>query len=198
MHPYSIDTEERKNIWLCLAIISIVLSWGFYRILDSYHISLPWWIESPSVLFFYGLLFIVFDKWAWKFFSKIGIIKIPNLTGEWTGHLRSSFDEHGTPVKVTLKIFQTWTRIRILLDAEQSWSQSETAYVTLNTPEGKYLYYQYMNEPKMLVAKTMSIHHGTAKLLLDEKQDTLVGEYYSGRDRQNYGSLDLKRSTMHI
>jgi len=40
----------------------------------------------------------------------------------------------------------------------------------------------------------MSIYRGTARLLFNEKENTLVGEYYSGRDRQNFGSLSFKRS----
>jgi hypothetical protein len=193
MHPYSIDTEERKNILLILAVVSVILTWCFYKILNNYQTVLPWWIESPSVLFFYGLLFVVFDKWLWQYFEKIGLVKTPNLNGEWKGYLKSSFDEHSTEIKATLKIFQTWTRIKILLTTERSSSCSETASVITNAPEGKYLSYQYINEPKSNAVKTMSIHRGTVKLLFDEKKNVLDGEYYSGRDRQNFGSFYLKK-----
>lgn len=193
MHPYSIDIEERKNILLLLAVVSIVLLWGFYKALNYYKIILPWWLESPSVLFFYGSFFVIFDKWAWKFFRKISFIKTPNLIGEWTGHLKTSFDEHSSEIEATLKIFQTWTRIKILLTTEQSTSHSETASIVIDTPEGKYLSYQYINEPKPEAVKTMSIHRGTVRLLFNEKENTLVGQYYSGRDRQNFGSLSFKR-----
>jgi len=193
MHPYSIDTQERKDVLLFLAIISIVLSWSFYKVLDSYHKTLPWYVENPSVLFFYGLLFSVFDKWAWKIFRKIGIVKTPNLNGKWKGYLKSSFDEHSAEIKATLEIFQDWTRIKIILNTDQSSSYSESASLVIKTPEGNYLSYQYINEPKQDAVKTMSIHRGTVILLFDEKEDTLIGEYYSGRDRQNFGSLYFKR-----
>jgi len=193
MHPYSIDTQERKNILLFLAIISIVLSWSFYKVLDNYQIALPWWFESPSVLFFYGLLFSVFDKWAWKIFRKIGIVKTPNLNGKWKGYLKSSFDEHSAEVGATLEIFQDWTKIKIILTTKQSSSYSESASLVIKTPEGKHLIYQYINEPKSDAVKTMSIHRGTTRLLFNEKENTLIGEYYSGRDRQNFGSLYFKR-----
>ena len=192
MHPYSIDIQERKNVLLFLAIISIVLSWSFYRVLDSYHITLPWYVESPSVLFFYGLLFSVFDRWAWKIFRKIGIVKTPNLNVKWKGYLKSSFDEHSAGIKATLEIFQDWTRIKIILNTEQSSSYSESASFVIEIPEEKRLSYQYINEPKPDAVKTMSIHRGTAILLFDEKEYTLIGEYYSGRDRQNFGSLYFK------
>jgi hypothetical protein len=38
----------------------------------------------------------------------------------------------------------------------------------------------------------MQIHHGTARLrVIDE--NTLEGDYYSGRGRQNYGSITLRK-----
>jgi len=82
MHTYSINTEERKNILLFLAVVSIIFSWSFYKILGYYQFSLPWWIESPSVLFFYCLLFMIFDKWLWQYLKKIKFVKTPNLNGE--------------------------------------------------------------------------------------------------------------------
>lgn len=197
MHPYSIDIEERKNILLFLAISSIILSWIFYKILGNYQISLPWWVESPSVLFFYGLLFIAFDKWLWRYFRVIGLVKTPNLNGEWDGYIKTSFDNHSSKVKATLKIFQNWTRIKILLKTDQSSSQSETASITVDTPEGKYLTYQYINDPRPNAVETMSIHRGTARLLFDEKKNSLEGEYYSGRDRQNFGSLYFFRQNVN-
>jgi len=193
MHSYSIDTEERKNFIFYLALFSILLSWVFFKILNNCKITFPWWVESPSVLFFYGLIFIIFDKWCWKFFKKIGIIKTPNLYGEWEGYLKSSFNKHSSEIKATLKIIQTWTKIKISLTTEQSISQSKTASFLINNHEEKYLYYQYINEPRQYANKKMHIHYGTTKLYLDKKESILNGEYYSGRDRRNFGILYFKK-----
>jgi len=194
MHTYSIDTNERKNILLILAVISIIFSWGFYKILNYYQLSLPWWVESPSVLFFYGLLFVIFDKSLWKYLKKVNFVKTPNLTGEWGGNLKSSFDNHSSEVKATLNIFQTWTTIKILMTTAQSSSHSESASIVIDTPEGKYLSYQYINDPKSNAIETMNIHRGTVRLVFDEKKNILEGEYYSGRGRQNFGSLYFVRN----
>jgi len=193
MHSYSIDREERKGVLLVLAIVSIVLAWAVHKVLVSYEMSLPWWVESPSVLFFYGFLFFVCDRWLWQALRKAGVIKTPNLNGEWEGLLKSSFDEHATGVEAMLRVFQTWTKIKILLKTDKSCSHSETASIIIDAPEGKYLNYQYLNEPKSSSEKTMSIHRGTARLLFDEKTGSLDGEYYSGRDRQNIGTLHFER-----
>ena len=193
MHSYSLDTKERKNILLILAVMSVFITFFFSKTLNHYQITLFWWVESPSVLFFYGLLFIIFDNWVWKLFSKIGFIKTPDLNGIWKGILKTSFDEHTSETKASLSIFQRWTGIKIILTTPQSRSCSETASFVLETPEGKYLSYQYLNEPKSGATQTMSIHRGTTRLFFDEKENTLIGEYYSGRDRQNFGSLSFKR-----
>jgi hypothetical protein len=193
MHPYSIDTSERKYSILIFAIIGIALSWGFHKIISYYKIELPWWAESPSVLFFFGLIFMIFDKWAWKIFTNIRFIKTPNLNGEWIGHLKTSFDEHSSKKEAKLTIFQTWTKIKIILITDESSSQSDTASILTETPEGKYLNYQYTNKPKPEAVSTMSIHLGTGQLFYNKKENTLVGEYYSGRDRQNYGILHFKK-----
>jgi len=194
MHSYSIDTEERKHVLLFLAIISILLAWGFSRVLEFYQIHLSWWIESPSVLFFYGAVFLIFDNWLWKILAKMKIIKTPNLNGEWDGHLKSSVDEHTKEVKVNLKIFQTWTDIRILLISDSIASQSETAAIISDEPEGKYLTYQYMVEPKAGSSKEIAIHRGTARLFFEEKNN-LEGDYYTGRGSQNFGSLSFTKKS---
>jgi hypothetical protein len=79
------------------------------------------------------------------------------------------------------------------LATDQSSSHSESASIVIDTPEGKYLSYQYINDPKSNAVETMSIHRGTVRLIFDEKKNTLEGEYYSGRGRQNFGSLSFKR-----
>jgi len=193
MHAYSLDTNERRYVFLILAIVSIVLSWGFQQLLLKYHISLPWWVENPSVLFVYGILFLAFDKWLWKFFGKMNVSKTPNLNGEWEGSLKSSFDNHSGDIKVKLKIVQTWTEINILLRTDHSSSHSESASIINKAPEGIYLCYQYINDPKTNAAETMNIHRGTVRLLLNEKEKCLEGDYYSGRGRQNFGCLNFRR-----
>jgi len=76
-------------------------------------------------------------------------------------------------------------------------SHSESASIVINAPEGKYLNYQYINDPKSNAVETMSTHRGTARLIFDEKKNTLEGEYYSGRGRQNFGSLYFVKNNVN-
>jgi len=198
MHTYSTDSEERRIILLILAVISIVLTWITYQRLNYYKIVLPWWSESPSILFFYGLFYTIFDKSIWKLLGRVGLVKTPNLNGKWKGFLATSFNDNTSKIKATLEIFQTWSRMKIVLTTNQSVSRSEVSSIVTQNPEGQYLNYQYFNEPKPNAVQTMNIHHGTANLLFNEKNNSLSGEYYSGRGRQNFGSLFFKKKRQQL
>jgi hypothetical protein len=194
MHPYSIDTEERKYVLFLLAIIGVLSAWGFYKLLAYHDVLLPWWIESPSVLTFYGILCLVFDRWLWKIAKRLKLIKTPDINGEWKGILKTSFNALADEKGATLRIFQTWTRIRIVQETDQSISYSESASIVTETPEGPYISYQYLNEPKPGATNTMNIHRGTCRLIFIYEENKLKGDYYSGRDRQNFGSVSFKRA----
>lgn len=195
MHPYSIDTNERKSIYFALALVSLLLALVSYNILSWLKINMPWWVDFPSVMAFYGLLCIIFNEycWKWTLFKKIGLVKTPNLNGEWIGHLQSSYDDFKSKTDTTLRIRQNWTQINIVLSTNTSSSYSETASIITSHPKGIVLSYQYCNEPQANVVDKMHIHHGTTLLELNTEANTLHGEYYSGRDRANFGTLELKR-----
>lgn len=192
MHPYSINSNERKNILLIIAGVSILLTWTLDSLTNYYEIMIPWWIENPSILFFYGGLYFIFDRWLWKLCKPLDLIKTPILEGEWIGYAKSSYDNHSSKVEGKLRIYQSWSNIKLLIDFKDSTSCSDCGSIAI-TPEGSYLSYQYINEPKPGSVQTMNIHRGSARLFYDEKKNTLAGEYYTGRGRQNFGSLEFRR-----
>ena len=56
------------------------------------------------------------------------------------------------------------------------------------------LTYEYHNEPLPGATGTMHAHRGSATLRLAENGNALEGEYFSGRDRANYGAIHLRRA----
>jgi len=86
MHSYSTDSDERRFVPLILAALAIVLAWCSSQFLVAVHVSLPWWLDAPSSLGLYGALYTLFDKYFWRngLVRKLGLTKIPNLTGRWT------------------------------------------------------------------------------------------------------------------
>lgn len=195
MHPYSIDTKERKSWLFILATVSILLAYVLHKILSPMLDNVQWLIDVPSAMSFYGMLFLVFNAYCWNLtiLRKIGLIKTPNLNGEWIGQLQSSHDGFKSKTDSSLKIRQSWTQINIVLSTDTSASYSETASIITKHPKGIVLSYQYCNKPRANAADTMHIHHGTTLLELSIETNTLNGEYYTGRDRTNFGTLELKR-----
>lgn len=191
MHQYSIDTAERRTIPLFIAVLAILAAWGLNSFFQALGLTVPWWFEAPSVMGFYGLFYSLFDSyvWRWDFLHLIRIVKTPIINGDWEGTCVSSFNDTTHPVTISIK--QTWTTMQVVLTTASSQSHSLVAAVTTETAGGPALSYQYQNDPRPGSHEGMQIHYGTTRLAI--KVDLLEGEYYSGRGRQNIGTLSLKR-----
>jgi len=94
MHGYSTDSSERRVVPLFLALLSIALAWVSSRFLAAAHLSVPWWLDAPSSIAFYGVLYGLFERFLWRnsLVPKLGLVRIPNLMGRWRGYLITSFD----------------------------------------------------------------------------------------------------------
>jgi hypothetical protein len=194
MHPYSTDSKEREQVLLALAALAIVLALGLSLSVQAAHLGVPWWLDAPSTMGFYGILFKWFDRglWRWRPVRWTGLLKVPILAGEWRGHVVSSFDNHKKAHEVRVRIEQTWTRIMVLLSSATSDSHTLTASIEVQAPEGLVLTYQYENQPRPGAVGTMEMHIGTARLVLTDER-VLEGYYYSGRGRREFGSVHLER-----
>jgi hypothetical protein len=190
MHPYSTDLDKRGYVPLTIAIVSIIAAWLLSTLLTTLRWSVPWWVDAPSVLAFYGFFSAAFEKRLWRTSVIRPLLGIPNLNGTYKGYISSSFDKHHSKHPATLEIRQTWKEISVIMTTENSSGQSTAA--SLNTETGIFSY-EYLNEPKPGTASTMHCHRGTGALKITS-EDHLEGEYYSGRDRQTYGLLDFVRA----
>jgi hypothetical protein len=191
MHPYATDSAERRYIPLILATISIALAW----VLGLLPWRIPWWVDAPSVVGFYGFLYAWFDRRLWRarWLRKIGLVRVPNLSGEWSGFVKSSHDNITADHDVSLAIRQTWSHLSVVLRAEQSRSCSLIAAIHIDDPDGPALVYEYRNEPSSLAVETMHVHRGITHLTFDKDDDSLSGDYYTGRDRQTHGGIRVVR-----
>ena len=194
MHNYD-SNSERRNLIIILAVLGVGSAFALNRIVNAVGESIPWWIDAPSVAGFYGLLFVGFDNlcWRWGMFRSLKIVSTPNIRGEWTGFLRTSHDSNEIDHKAVLTIRQTWSRISIVLETDQSRSHSIVASINPDAPEGCVLSYEYFNEPTAGSTRTLHTHRGSAWLKVED--GTLQGEYFTGRDRQTYGSLEFTQES---
>ena len=194
MHGYSTDSDERRVVPLLLAFFAIFLAWLSSKLLVVIHLSVPWWVDAPSLMAFYGVLYTFFDRYLWRngLVSKLGIVRIPNLAGRWHGYLISSFDGHAKRHDLMINIFQSWTQITVFLTTATSMSRSSAAMIQVEDPEGVALIYQYQNQPLADAIKTMHMHYGTAMMRVSD-DGCLVGDYYAGRDRRTFGRICCRR-----
>lgn len=181
---------------LALVGISALVVYLIATILSQYKIVVPFYFELPSIPAVYGLLFYLFDKRFWNkpIFKQLGIVVADDLNGKWQGIVKSSYDNFKKDIKAELVIEQTATRIKICGTFDESKSVSVHENFSRSEIDNKMaLFYFFRNEPKYDAVETMAIHEGSAKLIHDEEKDTLEGYYYSGRDRNNHGTIEVKR-----
>jgi SMODS-associating 2TM, beta-strand rich effector domain len=194
MHGYSTDSGERRVVPLLLASVAIALAWLSSKILTLMHLSLPWWLDAPSTLGFYGALYTLFDSNLWRsqLARRLGLVRVPNLTGRWNGYLITSFDGHVKRHRLIINIFQSWTQISVFLTTNTSISRSCAAVIQVDDPDGLSLTYQYQNQPLANAMRTMHMHFGTAMLRMSE-DESLTGDYYAGRDRRTFGRICCRK-----
>lgn len=193
-HPYSITSEERKSVPFFLAVLAMFSAFALTAFYDAIHWSPPACVDAPGTLALYGIYYWLFKMYGWrsKLLRRVAVISTPLLEGAWTGTTQTSHEGEAGPVKaVEVNIGQDWTDICITLRSDASNSHSTSASMTVS-PDGAVLVYEYMNTPLPGQVDTMQIHFGTARLSL-AGENTLEGDYYSGRGRQTIGRLQLKR-----
>lgn len=188
----NIDFKKTSHIAFFAAILpafSLELAWSFYQIFPNF----PFWLETLSPLFAYGLLYSLFEKyaWHWGIFKLSGVVTFPDLRGRWRGKQRSSYKENGnnTEVLAYLEISQTFSKIFARAYYEKSQSESWVAsFAELNGDV--YLFYTYDNDPNSLKAETMQNHKGTVKLKYLPKENKLLGIYFNSIG--NHGEMQFE------
>lgn len=190
MHTYATDANDRESIPLWLAALAVAATLFLNYLLKALNFQVPWWIDAPSVMGFYGLLYELFDNLLWRLrFKAIHLSEIPNLRGTWVGVVKSSYGGGTETRGVILYVRQTWSKLSVQVETETSRSFSTMAVVNTSNSSEPGLKYEYINEPGTFSVQTMQTHRGTANLRLTPDGAILKGEYYTGRGRQNIGDM---------
>jgi hypothetical protein len=191
MHPYATDSAEREKIPLYIAGLAIVSALGLSWVLQ--HIHWPGWLDAPATAGFYGLYYQLFRHYLWKLelLHRWGWVRVPNIAGAWDGYVVTSFDEQKGKHRISAQVQQNWTHLRVTVSTDYSRSSSIVGSILIGADV--VLDYEYRNEPLPTATQTMHAHRGTASLRFDDNAGVLEGEYYSGRDRLNYGAIRLEK-----
>lgn len=196
MHAYSTDSTERRIIPFFLALAAVGTAIGVAALLKILGIEIPGWLSPLDTMTFYGLFYWLFDRviWKWSWVHGVAITRVPNLAGVWHGHVTTTrmvgAAATGVPTPITFTIRHTWTELAISTRTDQSSSKSLSAHMVVSGDCS--LSYEYANEPFAGAPDTMHAHRGAAHLAL--QGNVLRGEYYSGRDRQNIGTIEVART----
>ncbi|MCS4044568.1 hypothetical protein GGQ00_003028 [Salinibacter ruber] len=192
MHSYANEPSRR---WKIIGLIALVC-WPIHHYLSgtvsnlSQMAGIP--LTVPSVLTVFYAAFWCFRHVLWRGLSWIGLLDVNDLNGTWEGTLRTSHgDNFDEEYPFTLHIEQEWTRISVEAQTESSRSESTSAFLE-SDQSGSELTYTYRNRPKPSSEEGMAAHEGTAKLRLKE-EDRLVGRYYTGEGREQYGEIEVTR-----
>ena len=190
MHEYATNVD-RKTIPIALAVVAIVAALGVNALIQKWMLQIPWWLDAPSLMGFYGILYLSYDKVLWRVrLGPLALSKIPYVGGVWAGVLTSSHN-NGTKINIAFYIDQTWSKIAIRTDTVTSTSYTTMAALYTEEYLDPGLKYEYLSEPGAFAKETMHIHRGTGHLRLSPDGKTVTGEYYTGRDRRNFGTLEL-------
>jgi len=202
MHPYGTDSNERLYFLAAIIPLSIWAASGARWLLGWFNWGWPdeaqFLFDPTSAVTFYALFYAVFNKWLWRWslLHRIGLVTVPDVNGEWSGEVSSSFQQFQEQIPFQAQVSQTWSRMIIRFRTSYSDSHSETASFMINAGTGPTLSYTYLNRPKLSVDPALMMHQGTCVLVLSKHATTsrLEGEYYSSRGRSNIGQVWMERS----
>jgi len=193
MHFYGKVSERHPYIILGIGVLSFASAYVLYLALTALRITVPFYLDSPSTLGFFGFWYWLFDIWVWR--TRFGQFLLnhacDNFAGEYSGEIESTFDS-STPIQCSLTVRQTYCKISVILKSGKSQSKSISACIAEGFGSTQ-LHYVYQNYPFSYADKDMHSHSGTAMLEFKGSLDKIYMEYYTGRDRTSHGHGTLTR-----
>lgn len=202
-HEYSVVGHSRSKIGMYIAFASGLVAGVITTVAGlvmSYLQSIGW-ISLPSIVVWpvtggvvFGILFLIFDKVAWKWKRLHALVGVPDISGAWTV-TGSSFDQNNSPKAKwngRIEITQFYEKITVWLKTEQSESSSISAAIINEGRAGFRLIYSYRNQPRPGESDLQS-HIGHCELLFNSDLDRAEGGYFNGGGRFTHGTMLLVR-----
>jgi SMODS-associating 2TM, beta-strand rich effector domain len=192
VHAYATDSSRGRQAVLLLAAASILLAWLLHSLFGAAHWTAPWWLDTPAVLGFYGLLWQLYDRYAWRWrWRAVHVSDVHDLAGEWHGEVESSYNAE--KVRADLMIRQTATQILVELTTDNSESASVMATINCHPGPFQGLSYVYENRPRTLNVPGMTPHSGRCHLRIRSGGRVLEGDYETDHFRTSSGRMRFER-----
>lgn len=190
MHHYSADTKDRRMVHVYLAMLGIACSFTLYWFCKYIEFEIPWWLDAPATIGFYGGLYYLFKIKCWEnlIIRKLFFIKTPDWNGCYECVLKSSYDNFQNSKILKVSIAQDWDTILIMVETDHSQSSSISGCFLIKDCVSSSFTYEYINEPKNDAPNYLHTHRGIASISIEK--GVLKGEFYTGRDRVTYGTFE--------
>jgi hypothetical protein len=205
-HEYAIIGHSRTSIGRVLGTIAGIIS-ASAALIASTALQIAermgWTDSLPKVILFpltasvfYPLGHLAWNRWIWRWEWVSKLLQIPDLSGNWDcvgrtdGGAESGVNSEW---RGTLRITQTWEKIRVYLDSHgSSGSKSVSASLLREPGRGFVLMYSYRNEPD--ISQTdMNPHIGYCEIVFEEGLTKARGQYFNNKGRVTYGHMTLNR-----
>ena len=198
MHPYSIKNNDRfKAFWIVvpLAVITAWLLNEFVLPIIPHFEKIRLLLRVPtSALALVYVFYTLFEKYFWfRLNNWFGLIQTPNLSGQYTGVLKSSRDNFQSETKISVTIQQTLRNILLTLSTSTSRSKSEMAAIVKDEPDGPMLIFSFLNDYKKISEPEMQYHRGMTNLIYSEEDAILSGTYFTSPERGHHGEIYLEK-----
>lgn len=188
-----IDLKKTSHILffvVLLPAISFGIGWLFAELIPN----APFWVETLSPLAAYGILYGLFDKyaWHWPMFRLLGIVSTPDVRGRWLGEQHSSFkskDGKRLASRVIMEIKQTFGEVNVTTYYKY-WQTAHSISSFIRVGDNCTLFVMFETEPKLEYDGDATAHKGVMRMV-QQPNGHLVGSYFNANG--NHGEFQFKR-----
>lgn len=179
-----------------IGVLWVGASWGLSQI---WGYGLLQGIGPTAIV---GGLLWAYDRWAWKWWGFSLLNKVPNIAGEYKGAVRFRREGEESEKTCTMRIKQTCSHIKVECafskeGESDTVSTSKEALITSDELGDHELVFLYHNPGSPLSEDPLAAHDGTNILKISEADGSirLSGRYYTNREPQTKGTIDVVRNT---
>lgn len=162
-------------------------------------------IRMPSNAAIIGLIIFLVDKYLWKVLPFSFLVKVPNLNGRYKGSISFSRNNQQQEKECVLEIYQTASIIKVTSYFRKEDSSQETRSISVveniifNEDNTKDLMFYYQNKGTE-GRNEFDPHDGinVLKCIKKEKGFVLKGYYFTNREPQTQGNIEVKFISMKV
>lgn len=195
MHGYDLTFHDRKLTYYAVGVVAGLIGTGISWLISN-ATSYGFALAAPSGVAIFGLVFLIFDRWVWRWnvLYSMGIIPVPDLTGTWDVQLKPGPSVVSIPA--SMEIYQTYTRINVRMKTKTSESTSQMAVLKAVNPTSYKLRFEYHAEFSPS-GRPKSRHYGVTALSIESRDAKFIGpfvaDYYTEQGRDTFGTIVITK-----